>query len=400
MTTSMPAPVAMVAGLGPAGLAAALALATLGVAVAAVGRAAETAEDPRTVALMQPSLRLLARLGVWPEPLGRVAAPLERLRIVDETGSLLAAPETVFDAAELGEEAFGWNIPLADLIAALAGRARDLGIDIIEDEVMEAVVTRTEVRLGTRSGRRLAASVAVAADGRASRLRAAAGIALEERQYPQGALATAFSHSAPHLATSSEYHKPGGPLTTVPLPGDRSGLVWMDAPMRIATLAGMDEVRFCRELQAAIHGDLGRVTACGPRRAFPMAVMTARRAAHRRVLLVGEAGHVFPPIGAQGLNLSLRDAAAAAELITEAAGRGADPGGDAVTAAYEARRRMDAAPRIRLIEAVNRSLLSGGGLLDEARALGLALVAGVPALRRGAMRLGLAESAALPRLMR
>ena len=393
---------AVVAGHGPAGLAAALGLATAGLAVAAIGPTtpADMAEEARTVALMLPSLRLLHYLGVWPDRLAEVSAPLQRLRIVDETASLIGGGETIFEASELGEEAFGWNIPLKALVPALRQRAGELGVTMISDDITSAETGSGGVRVHCASGRVIAAPVAVAADGRGSRLRAAAGIAVREKAYPQSALATAFDHSGPHHAMSSEYHRPGGPLTTVPLPGNRCGLVWMDTPERIAVLAGLDERAFCRELQAAIHGDLGLVSACGPRQTFPMTVMHALNMARRRVVLAGEAAHVMPPIGAQGLNMSLRDAGTAAELIGDAVKRGQDPGGEAVMNAYDTARRRDAGPRIGVIDTVNRSLLAGVGWIDELRALGLNVMSTAPFLRHRVMRAGLAETASLPRMMR
>ncbi len=392
----------VVAGLGPAGLAAALGLATVGLKVVAIGRPApaDAAADARTVALMQPSLRFLHRLGVWPDRLSAVSAPLKRLRIVDETASLFGGGETVFEASELGEEAFGWNIPLKSLIPALAERAGELNVTVIEDDITSAEIGTHAVRLRRASGDPVSAPVAVAADGRSSRLRAAAGIAVREKTYPQAALATSFDHSAPHLSISSEYHHPGGPLTTVPLPGNRSGLVWMDTPERIAALAGLDDAGFCRELQAVIHGELGLISACGARQTFAMTEMHALSMAKRRVLLAGEAAHVFPPIGAQGLNMSLRDAATAAEMIGDAYQRGKDPGSEAVMEAYDAARRRDTGPRIGVIDTVNRSLIAGISLIDEVRAIGLNVVAAVPFLRRSVMRAGLAETGHLPRMMR
>jgi len=402
MTQEADALQVVVAGLGPAGLAAALGMATAGLKVAAIGRAAQAdaGSEARTVALMLPSLRYLHHLGVWPQSLADASAPLKRLRIVDETASLFGGGETVFEASELGEEAFGWNIPLKQLIPALRQRADALGVAVIEDDITSVEIGTRAVRLLRSKGDVVTAPVAIAADGRASRLRAAAGIAVSEKAYEQAALATSFTHSAPHQYISSEYHRSGGPLTTVPLPGNRSGLVWMDEPDRIAALAGFDERRFCQELQAEIHGELGLISACGPRQTFAMREMHALAMAKRRVLLAGEAAHVFPPIGAQGLNMSLRDAATAAELVGDACERGEDPGADAVMQAYDSARRRDTGPRIFAIDGVNRSLLAGVSLIGEVRALGLNVVASVPLLRRAVMRAGLAETGQLPRSMR
>ncbi|MGH7186363.1 MAG: FAD-dependent monooxygenase, partial [Pseudomonadota bacterium] len=311
-------------------------------------------------------------------------SPLRRLRMIDDTGSALRAPAITFDPAEIGEEVFGWNIPLALLVPALAARARELGVSMIAADVTAARVTGTMIEVATSAGTFMG-QVALAADGRKSALRDAAHIPCNAWDYEQTAIATSFDHTADHDGISTEYHRSAGPFTTVPMPGKRSSLVWLERPARAAELMAMDDASLAAEIQVATHGELGRVSGIGPRQAFPMHCLVARSFAANRTLLVGEAGHVAPPIGAQGLNMALRDGAQAAELMAGAA----DPGAAGILEEYDRLRRRDVWPRQQVIHLMNRSLLSGFLPLEMARGLGLELIAALPPLRRYVMGQGL-----------
>ena len=386
----------IVAGAGPAGLAAACLLALDGRRVALVAKEQGDASDPRTVALMQPSIRLLMHLGIWPGRLKEATQPLRKLRLVDDTGSLFKAPAITFDPAELGEEAFGWNFPLGLLIPALFSRARELGVEFTGADAAAIQTYSDGVSVITAAGDRLGGRVAIAADGKNSVLREAAGIRTNRWAYDQTAIATSFGHSGPHDGISTEYHKGAGPFTTVPMPGNRSALVWMERPARAAELMALPDAEFAAEVQIGTHGELGRVSDIGPRRLFPMQGLVARDFAKNRVILIGEAAHVVPPIGAQGLNMSLRDAAQAADLMEGEE----DPGNAALLSAYDALRRRDVQPRQQVIDLMNRSLLSGFMAMETGRAAGLTLLSQFGPLRRAVMKYGLAPSAGLPRTMR
>ena len=379
----------IVAGGGPAGLAAACLVEQEGRRVALVGGARPKRNDPRTVALMQPSIKLLADLGIWPGKLESQVAPLKRLRIVDDTGAVFRAPTITFDPTEIGEEVFGWNIPLALLIPLLQARAIELGVEIIAADVTAAQSSDGSIDVVTPEGT-LAAQLALAADGRQSVLREAAGIRCNTWDYEQTAIATSFDHSGGHDGLSTEYHRGPGPCTTVPMMGKRSSLVWLERPGRAAELMAMDEQSLAVEIQIATHGDLGRVSGIGPRQAFPMHGLTAHQFAAHRTLLIGEAGHVAPPIGGQGLNMALRDGADAAALIAGAA----DAGAVDILLDYDRLRRRDVWPRQQIIDLVNRSLLSGFAPLETARTVGFELLAGIPPMRRYIMRQGLGSLSA------
>jgi len=291
---------------------------------------------------------------------------------------------------------FGWNIPLGILVPALHARAEQLGVRMLGQDVTAARPAADNVEVILSDGGTYAARVILAADGRNSVLRNAAGIHTNRWAYDQMALATSFSHSGPHDGISTEYHKAAGPFTTVPLPDRRSALVWMERPERANQLMAMSDRQLASEIQLGTHGDLGLVSNVGARRLFAMEGLTARDFARNRIILIGEAGHVVPPIGAQGLNMSLRDAAQAADLME---GEG-DPGNAEVLRRYDALRRRDIQPRQQVIDLMNRSLLSGHILMESGRAIGLNLISQFGPLRRAVMGYGLAPSSGLPRVMR
>jgi 2-octaprenyl-6-methoxyphenol hydroxylase len=385
----------VVAGGGPAGLVAACLIAAHGKRVALVTGAAAAGEDPRTVALMQPAIRLLQHIGIWPGKLADAAAPLRRLKLVDDTGSVISVPEVVFDSTELGQAPFGWNIPLSQLHPILRARADELGVLCVPFDAIgfEAGFEEASVRIS--DGRTINAPLVLAADGRDSKIRQTAGIGVEEWAYEQSAIATSFAHSAPHRDTSTEYHRSGGPFTTVPLPGRRSSLVWMERPETAAMLMTLGDDALAAEIQLATHGELGRVDEIGPRRLFPMRGLRAKQLTVARLMLIGEAAHVVPPIGAQGLNMSFRDAAEAADII----GKYSDPGSAEAVAAYAAKREGDIRSRQAVIDLVNRSLLGDMLLLDSGRSAGLLALANFGPLRRFAMRRGLVPAGPLPTAM-
>ena len=386
---------AIISGAGPAGLVAAILLAQDKVKCAVVAPARLEA-DMRTVALMQPAMRLLKYIGVWPGSLEAVSAPLKQLHLIDDTGNLVQAPPLKFSAGEVALDAFGWNIPLSELTPVLHARAIELGVEFIVGRSQNLISDAKQATLVLDDGRKLTAQVVLAADGVNSPLRKSIGVAMMDWKFDQCALATSFSHTASHQDISVEWHKPAGPFATVPLPGLRSSLVWLERPQRVAELMAMSDDELACEIQIESHGQLGKIFDMGPRKSFPMAGRRATQFAKNRCLLLAEAAHVFPPIGAQGLNLSLRDAGFAADVIIGAD----DAGNDTVMAAYEKARSVDIATRQQAVSLMNYSLLSDSLPFSLMRVAGLALVNSVPPLRQQAMREGLSPSSGLPFAMR
>jgi 2-octaprenyl-6-methoxyphenol hydroxylase len=323
------------------------------------------------------------------------------LRIVDDTGRLLRAPEMRFAASEIGLDAFGHNIENRYLIAALDARARELpALMLIEDTAETVVVEDAGVTVRLKAGARLTARLAIGADGRHSLCRAAAGIVSEGWSYRQTALTFNLSHHRQHTGTSTEFHTESGPLTLVPLPGLRSSLVFVVDPEEAPRLSALPVADLAAEIERRSHSILGKIEVEPGRGFFPLEVETARSFGARRVALVGEAAHVIPPIGAQGLNLGLRDAATIGELVVAAHRTGRDVGAADVTSRYEHMRRADVTSRTLAVDLLNRSLLSDFLPLQGARGLGLFLMERVGPLRRAIMREGVTPAASQPRLMR
>jgi 2-octaprenyl-6-methoxyphenol hydroxylase len=392
-----------VVGTGPAGLVAALALAHVGVEVMAVGPAPASsarAGETRTAALLTSSIDLLKSLGVW-ERVACDAAPLKAIRIIDASRSLLRAPDIEFKASELGLAAFGYNIANTALTDALYARAQERLPALIPASVSKMVLGGSNAVLSVGDGAPLAARLVVGADGRRSICRTSAGIGVSERRYEQGAVATSFSHSLPHADVSTELHKEAGSVTTVPLLDPHaSSLIWVGPSAEIAELMQLDAERFGDALSERLGGLLGAIKSVGARTEFPVAGLSAARLAAKRIVLVGEAAHILPPIGAQGLNLGFRDAAALADCVVEALARRGDPGGDDVLEAYTHARRLDIMTRTLGVDLMSRALLTSLPPLQAARGIVLHGLKSLPPLRRAVMRVGLSPPTALPSLMR
>ena len=388
---------AVVVGGGPAGLTAAIALASTGVATTLLAKPPQ--QDNRTSALLASSVTALETLGVWTECAAH-AAPLRVMRIVDATKRLLRAPEARFEASEIGLEAFAWNIENRHLMAALATRARQLPqLQCIEGEARTIEITPAGATLVLADGESISAALVIGADGRRSLCREAAGIATDGRTYPQTALTFNLRHTRPHRDVSTEFHTKTGPFTLVPLPGNRSSLVWVVHPTEAALLCALEAHELAEEIERRSHSILGKVTVESQPGAFPLAIETAQRFAHNRIALIGEAAHALPPIGAQGLNLGLRDAATISELAVAARRNGEDIGGAQVLDRYDSARRVDVGSRTLAVDLLNRSLLSDFLPLHGARGFGLFLMQRIAPLRRAVMREGVQPAAAQPRLM-
>jgi 2-octaprenyl-6-methoxyphenol hydroxylase len=392
-------PLAIVVGGGPAGLTAAITLAEGGIATLLVGKR-PARPDNRTTALLGGSVTALSTLGVW-QLCEALAAPLKFMRIVDDTGRLWRAPEVKFEAGEIDLEAFGYNIENRHLVAALEQRARALGnLRLVEDNVLSVEPGDDAVTIALKSGEALRAPLVVGADGRRSLCRQAAGIGIDEREYSQVALTVCLHHSRSHHDTSTEFHTPSGPFTLVPLPGLRSSLVWVLDPIHADELAALDDAALSAGIERASHSILGKIEVEPGRGLFPLGVATARRFADKRIALVGEAAHVIPPIGAQGLNLGLRDAVSIGELSLAAQREGNDIGGADVLSVYDKMRRTDVGSRTMAIDLLNRTLLTDFLPVQGMRGLGLYMIDRIGPLRRAAMREGIAPAVAQPRLMR
>lgn len=384
---------AAIVGAGPAGLAAALALARLGLETVCLGPTPPlTAANPdtRTAALLSGSIEFLESIDVW-KLCRHVAAPLEAIRIIDDTGRLIRAPDAEFRAKELGLEAFGYNISNSALVSALYSRFEyQPRVQHMATEAVTLVEPRqSSVWLQTNEGAEISASLVVGADGRNSRTRAAANVETVSWAYEQTALACNFVHTIDHHNISTEFHGAHGPFTTVPLPGRQSSLVWVETPAEAQRLLGLDNEDFSKAMERRLHGQLGDIVDVGRRAAFPLSGQTVKTFARQRIVLVGEAAHVLPPIGAQGLNLGFRDIVQLSDCIAKVRAAGLDIGGKSVMQSYNIGRRGDVWSRSAAVDLLNRSLLSGFLPIQAARTIGLHLLNAIAPLRRFVMRHGI-----------
>jgi 2-octaprenyl-6-methoxyphenol hydroxylase len=382
-----------IAGGGPSGRIAALALAREGFSCVQFAPPLPRA-DGRTTALWQQSVALLDEISVWADIEG-AAASLKKMRMIDGTGRLFRAPEVTFDSAELGIEEFGFNILNENLNEVLEKHcAAEKNLSTIPYKVSNVDFGDAAVQLTAEDGKTVSARLAVAADGRRSLLRESAGIKVKRWSYPQVAVVLNLNHRLPHQHVSTEFHTATGPFTLVPLPGRQSALVCVETADGAAALMDMAPRDLERELERRAHSILGAFTLASEPQSFPLSGMNAVSLVGKRLALVGETAHVFPPIGAQGLNLSLRDILDLRTVMTAAKIRQEDPGSAVVLRAYENRRLGDVRTRTNAVDLLNRSLLTSFLPVQAARSVGMYLAGKVGPLRRMLMREGMTPGTA------
>ncbi|MDZ4139879.1 MAG: UbiH/UbiF family hydroxylase [Erythrobacter sp.] len=388
----------LISGGGVAGLTAAAAFGSAGFSVICVDPAAPvtTAEaagaDLRTTAFLQPSIPVLQAAGLWTR-LEPFAAPLQIMRIID-AGGPTAEPRIIkdFDAADISDQPFGWNLPNWLLRREMVARLAELpNVSFRPGIATTRLMTRQAQALVSLSdGSRISAQLAIAADGRGSTLRDALGIPVKTLRYGQKALAFAVTHPLPHQNVSTEIHRSGGPFTLVPLP-DRNGMpcsaiVWMETGPEVTRLAALPVVEFEAAMSARSCQILGPLTLVSQRSVWPIIAQIAARMSGERTALMAEAAHVVPPIGAQGLNMSLADL----RVLLELAAASPDTLGDAtMLEAYHRRRHLEIEARVIGIDALNRASMMAAPHLRDLRAAVLNAFYSMAPLRKTLMRAGL-----------
>lgn len=379
-----------VVGGGLAGSIAAVALARGGRRIAFVAPPADG--DRRTTALMDQSVRMMERLGLW-EAVQPAAAALSTMQIVDGTNRLLRAPVVAFRSAEIGLDAFGYNMPNSALLKVLGDAvAAEPNITSFPSTAEDIAFGPDKVVIRLEGGESLEAAFVVGADGRKSKVRESAGVGLRTWSYPQTAIVLNFAHTVPHRNVSTEFHGESGPFTQVPLPGLRSSLVWVVDPKEAERLLALSMDDLSRAVETRMQSMLGKVSVEDGVQAWPLSGMSANRYGTGRAAFTGEAGHAFPPIGAQGLNLSLRDIAALEDILCDRTGQPipADAGDR-----FDRKRRVDVISRTASVDLLNRSLLSSLLPVQMLRAAGLQVLSSVAPLRHMVMQEGVAPGRAL-----
>ncbi|MGR3271366.1 UbiH/UbiF family hydroxylase [Thalassococcus profundi] len=388
----------VISGGGIAGLTAAAAFGAEGFRVLCVDPAppitdrAAAGADLRSTAFLQPARDLLTEAGLWPR-LESHAMALQVMRIVDAGGTGDTAPVAHdFDAADISQQPFGWNLPNWLLRRELSAHLADLpNVDYRPGTATTTLFTRAaEARVGLSDGNRVRTRLVIAADGRNSPMRQAAGIGVRTTRYGQKALAFAVTHAEPHHNVSTEIHRSGGPFTLVPLPDHEgrpsSAVVWMEKGPKAQALMALAPADFEAAMTDRSGGLYGPLALASQRTIWPIISQHAEHLAGERLALVAEAAHVLPPIGAQGLNMSLADLRTLRDLArTSPEGIGDTQ----MLAAYERARMPDIRTRIAGIDLLNRASMQSDPLLRAARAMGLDALHRLTPVRKTLMQLGL-----------
>lgn len=388
----------LISGGGVAGLTAAAAFGASGFRTICVDPTppvtseAEAGADMRTTAFLHPSRGVLEAAGLWAR-LEPYAAPLQIMRIIDAGGEKPEARLTRdFNASELSDLPFGWNLQNWLLRREMVARLAELPlVDFRAGVATAGLITReagAEVTLS--DGTRVHARLVVAADGRNSFIRDAAGLRVKTTRYGQKALAFAVTHPEPHHNVSTEIHRSGGPFTLVPLP-DRDGLhssaiVWMERGPEADRLAALPVPEFEAEMNARSTGILGPLTLATRRSVWPMMTQIAERFTAQRVALIAEAAHVIPPIGAQGLNMSLADLTCLLDLCQKDPAHIGEP---AMLGAYNRRRWPEVKAREIGIDLLNRASMVEARPLRDLRAGVLGALYSLGPVRKTLMKAGL-----------
>lgn len=375
-----------IVGAGIPGLSLALMLADHNIEVmlfdkAALPTIADIKPSGRTAALMQNSLKVLEKTGVWPE-FKPYATALSRLSIIDDSDFPRGEKTMVrqdFTADEIGHEVFGYNCPLGMLTAALADKAKAHD-NIIVAEASD--IQADDVRITQ-------ADLIVGADGRNSIVRTWAGIESETKDYGQSVITCLISHSQPHYNTSTEFHRSGGPCTFVPCGDNQSAVVWVEKTEDADAFIKLPKSAFIQALQERSRDFLGQIDLVDGPSSRPLMTLKANRMVAAKTVLIAEAAHVLSPIGAQGLNLSLRDADMLAEMILNALKTGQDIGSATFLKNYERKRLRDINLRYRGVDIFNRFVANDNPIVKGLRRLGLRAIGYGGPLRQMLMQEGL-----------
>ena len=392
----------LIHGGGMVGLTLGVALAGAGVETVVLDKADPagllTAEhDGRVSAITHGSQQLLNAIGLW-DPMAPHGEPILDIRVTDGNSPLFLH----FDHRAIGDAAFGHiveNRHTRQALHAVAARTERLHL-IAPCGLRELSRGAARVEAELDDGRRIRARLSVAADGRHSALRQAAGIPVTTWRYNQTGIVCTVAHERPHLGVAQERFLPAGPFAILPMTGNRSSLVWTERADLAPAIMALDEAGFNQEMGRRFGDYLGRLKVDGGRWSFPLGLSHATRYADTRLVLVGDAAHAIHPISGQGLNLGLRDVAALAEVLVDARRLGLDMGSRDTLDRYERWRRFDTAMLLAVTDGLNRLFSNDIAPIKLVRDLGLAAVEQIPPLKRLFMRHAMGVIGDLPRLAR
>ena len=395
----------LIAGGGFAGLGLAIALRqglgpAFSVTVADPGLAGSHAGDERASAIAAAARRLFATIGVW-AGVAAQAQPILDMVVTDSRLGDAVRPVFLNFSGELEPgEPFAHMIENRHLVEALLAKARELGVALDSAAVsgFEASTDRVAVQLG--AGRTIVTRLLIAADGARSHLRELAGISTHGWSYGQSAIVTTVAHERDHLGRAEEHFLPAGPFAILPLTGRRSSIVWTEEALAAKRIIALPDASFHDELETRFGLHLGELEVLGRRQVYPLGLAVARSFIGARLALVGDAAHVIHPIAGQGLNMGLRDVAALAEAIVDAARLGLDFGGPDVLERYQRWRRFDTMAMGIATDGLNRLFSNRSDALRLIRDVGLGLVDRAPALKRLFIREAAGLVGEVPKLLR
>lgn len=394
-----------VGGAGFAGLALAIALRqALGdpfaVAVIDPTLAHAQSKDPRASAIAAAARRLFEAIDVW-DAVAPNAQPILDMMVTDSKLDDAVRPTFLTFGGDVEEgEPFAHMVENRHLVDALAAKARDLGVDLRAGAVAGFENAGNVVDVSLADGEVISARLLVGADGARSLIREQAGIAIHGWSYDQSAIVTTVAHEREHNGRADEHFLPAGPFAILPLTGKRCSIVWTENTREAQRIVALPDDEFHKELEQRFGLQLGELKVIGPRRAFPLGLFTARTFIGERLALIGDAAHIIHPIAGQGLNMGLRDVAALAEAIADAARLGLDPGGPDVLERYQRWRRFDTMTMGIATDGLNRLFSNHSDVLRLARDIGLGLVERMPALKRMFIREAAGFTGDVPKLLK
>ncbi|MGA2567448.1 MAG: ubiquinone biosynthesis hydroxylase [Pseudolabrys sp.] len=395
----------LIGGAGFAGLALAIALRRglgeeLSVTVVDPTLVAAPSKDPRASAIAAAARRLFEAIEVW-DAVAADAQPILDMVVTDSKLDDAVRPTFLTFGGDVEPvEPFAHMVENRHLIDALVKKAKEAGVDLRADTVsgFEHAANAIEVQLA--GGETISARLLVGADGARSKIREQAGIASHGWNYDQSAIVTTVAHEREHNGRAAEHFLPAGPFAILPLKGKRSSIVWTETAHEAERMVALPDDEFHAELEKRFGLQLGDLKVVGPRRAFPLGLFTARSFIAERLALVGDAAHIIHPIAGQGLNMGLRDVAALAEAIADAARLGLDIGDAQVLERYQRWRRFDTMTMGVATDGLNRLFSNSSDVLRLVRDLGLGVVERMPALKRVFIREAAGFTGDMPKLLR
>jgi 2-octaprenyl-6-methoxyphenol hydroxylase len=394
-----------IGGAGFAGLALGIALRQglgemFSVTVVDPALASAPSKDPRASAIAAAARRLFEAIEVW-DAVADQAQPILDMVVTDSRLDDAVRPTFLTFGGEVEEgEPFAHMVENRHLVDALVAKAKELGVDLRAGTVggFELAANAIEVKLG--DGETISARLLVGADGARSQIREQAGIATHGWNYDQSAIVTTVAHERKHQGRAEEHFLPAGPFAILPLTGKRSSIVWTEETREAERIVALPDEEFHAELEKRFGLHLGDIAVVGARRAFPLGLFTARSFIAERLALIGDAAHIIHPIAGQGLNMGLRDVAALAEAVADAARLGLDIGSLEVLDRYQRWRRFDTMTMGVATDGLNRLFSNSSDALRLLRDLGLGVVERLPALKRVFIREAAGFTGDVPKLLR